>query len=59
MLTKEFFTEKQADFSADVGRRIRLMDERDKLFSKKLVQFLKESKVLAPERVEELEGMLV
>lgn len=58
MVTKDFLTEKQANFAAEVGRRMRLMDEREKLFSKKLLEYLKESKVLAPERVAELEDML-
>lgn len=59
MATKNFVTEKLADLGAEIGKRINRSNEEQKLFSKKLVEFLKTDGVLKQEHVEELENMLV
>ena len=60
MATKEFVTEKLADLGAEIGKRINRSNDENRLFAKRLVEFLKKDNgVLKKEHVAELEEMLV
>ena len=58
MPTKEYIDDKLADLGAEIGKRINRAYEEQRLFSIKLVEFLKTDRALKKDHVEQLEEML-
>lgn len=57
-VTKDYLDDKNADLGAEIGKRINKAKEKDLKFNKKLISFLKEEKIRAPNKISELENML-
>ncbi|MBU2541990.1 hypothetical protein KJ785_00320, partial [Patescibacteria group bacterium] len=58
MITKDYLDDRMADLGAEIGKRINRALQEQKLFSKKLIEFLKVDGVLKSEHINELEEML-
>ena len=58
VVTKSYLDDKIADLGSEIGKRINRAYQEQKLFSKKLIEFLKVDGVLKQEHVAELEEML-
>ncbi len=58
IVTKSYLDDKMADLGSEIGKRINRAYQEQKLFSKKLLEFLKVDGVLKQEHVAELEEML-